>query len=312
MDKPVNKEPCLTALNHAKLAIQLQLKWVAERLKIERGRDSQLVQDIVYKRCRHDAEIQDRARSMGWELTGKQVVLIIDVLSEPMGNSEIDESRLRAFEIFRQSLNQIQVNAPYAIIDDCMTFIFKVSSAAWSDTKKGLLRILQNSDEESNIKTGMRLVMGVGSPVESAYCCAKSFREAKRTLSLARRRDNLDITPFWDDMGVYKLLLPTLDTEDSVDFINECLGPLINTKKYEGASPLLQTLFCIIKNSWQLKPVASIMNLHYNTVKYRYAKIGELLGVNMESHSTRINLAIAMELYTLKKNERSRPHENSE
>ena len=312
IDKPINKEPCLTALNQAKLAIQLRLKWTTERSKIERGRDSQLVQDIVYKRCRHEAEILDRARPMGWELSGRQAVAIIDVVGESIMKSELEESRIRTFEIFRQSLNQLQTNVPYAIIDDCMTFILKASAESWDGTKKGLARIAQSTDEESRLKTGMQLVMGVGSPVESAYLCAKSFREAKRTLSLAMRSDNLKITPFWDDMGVYRLLLPTLDTEDSADFINECLGPLINSKRLESSSSLLQTLFCIIKNSWQLKPVASVMNLHYNTVKYRYAKIGEILGVDMESHKTRINLAIAMELYTLKKLERGKPHENSE
>jgi purine catabolism regulator len=55
----------------------------------------------------------------------------------------------------------------------------------------------------------------------------------------------------------------------------------------------------VIRNNWRLKPVAAAMNLHYNTVKYRYRKIGEILGVDLESRDARINLALAMELYML-------------
>jgi purine catabolism regulator len=62
---------------------------------------------------------------------------------------------------------------------------------------------------------------------------------------------------------------------------------------------MLQTLFCIIRNNWQLKAVAAQMNLHYNTVKYRYHKIKEILGTDTDLSSVRISLTLAMELYIL-------------
>ena len=47
------------------------------------------------------------------------------------------------------------------------------------------------------------------------------------------------------------------------------------------------------------------MNMHYNTVKYRYRKIAEVLGKDLESPAVRINLSLAMELYILHKSERT-------
>jgi len=43
------------------------------------------------------------------------------------------------------------------------------------------------------------------------------------------------------------------------------------------------------------------MNLHYNTVKYRYRKIQELLGADIDKPAVRINLAFAKELYKINK-----------
>ena len=69
----------------------------------------------------------------------------------------------------------------------------------------------------------------------------------------------------------------------------------------EESDSLLNTLFCIISNNWQLRAVAERMNLHYNTVKYRYKKIGETTGMDIDAPSVRINLSFAMELYKLNK-----------
>ena len=121
---------------------------------------------------------------------------------------------------------------------------------------------------------------------------------------MARENQNAAIPAFWEDMGVYKLLAAIYDTQEARDFQLEHLGKLIEPGG-NGSSrdSLLQTLFCVIQHNWQLKPVASAMNLHYNTVKYRYHKIEEILGVDLESRAARMTLSLAMELYIMNRAE---------
>ena len=142
------------------------------------------------------------------------------------------------------------------------------------------------------------MVMGVGSPVTSILSCDKSFREAVKTLSAAKQNSDVTPTLFWEDMGVYKFLASSNNTPEAKEFITEQLGKLINNGVRDEDS-MLQTLFCIIRNNWQLKAVAAQMNLHYNTVKYRYHKIKEILGTDTDLSSVRISLTLAMELYIL-------------
>jgi|GEM_PF-3702657 len=56
------------------------------------------------------------------------------------------------------------------------------------------------------------------------------------------------------------------------------------------------------------RPVAAALSLHYNTVKYRYRKISEILGTDLESSPVRTSLALAMELYLLDGSERGLYH----
>ncbi|MEG1912820.1 MAG: helix-turn-helix domain-containing protein, partial [Cloacibacillus sp.] len=145
---------------------------------------------------------------------------------------------------------------------------------------------------------GLQIAMSIGSPVRNILSCSKSFREASKVFFVAQN-NNASSPTFWEEMGIYKILAPIHDSPEAEDFITEYLGALIKISKQQTKDSLLETLFCIVRSNWQLKPVAAAMNLHYNTVKYRYQKLSEILGLDMDLSSTRINLTLAMELYML-------------
>ena len=208
---------------------------------------------------------------------------------------------MSAYEIFRSLIRGLQPDGiPYAQIEDGMAFVIRAQGADWGRIKSALAEKFTAARRTARGKTGLHLVMGAGAPVDDLMACDKSFREAKRVVAMAKCSDNPAFPCFWEDMGVYRILEPIHDTQDSRDFIAEHLGALMSQENGAG-DLLLQTLFCVIRNNWRLKPVASAMSLHYNTVKYRYRRIGEMLGVDLESQGTRLNLALAMELHALGK-----------
>lgn len=304
-EKNVSEEKSIVAILEAKRTLQLYLAWMSEKWKIEQGRDAQYIQDILYKRFRHDSEISNRGKALGWSFEGRQAVVILGTAEPNLTRIEPREPCLRAFEIFRSLLHEIQENIPHTTLDDSMVFIINAPAENWNGIKNTLSDIFTIAKQDVNMKTGLELVMGVGSPVENVSLCDRSFREAKRTLSLIKNGGIAPASSFWEEMGIYKLLAPIYNSSDATDFMNETLGALIKSSDSFRQDSLLQTLFCIIRNNWQLKPVASKMNMHYNTVKYRYRKIAEVLGKDLESPAVRINLSLAMELYILHKSERT-------
>ena len=307
MDRQADEQAAGMALIHGRDALRLYLKWEAERWRIERGRGALFVQDVLYKRFRHDSEVRSRGRSLGWDFDGRHAVVLLSVDRGRSIHHEPEEPHIGAYEVFRSLLPRVQQQpAPYTTLEEGMAFIVKAPEERWQKVQDELLETFAVARRNARQKTGLHLLMGVGAPVSDILSSDKSFREAKRVVAMARESEDPNFPCFWEGMGVYKLLAPIHDTQDAHSFMTEQLGPLLR-ESGSGApmhDSLLHTLFCVIKNNWQLKPVAAAMNLHYNTVKYRYRKIEEILGRDLESQTVRIGLALAMELHMLGRSER--------
>lgn len=305
-DRPVGDMEAEVALNHAKEALQMSLKWEHERWKIERGRETQFVQDILYKRFRQDSEILSRGRLLNWDLTGAKVVVLVGIDRVRSLLCNPCEPYIRAFESTRSLLSELQDNIPYSPLENEMAFIVSVPDGGWRSFKENISRVFQAACRSVRVQTGLQLIMGIGSQVENITLSSKSFREASKVLAMAQQTDSGGEPLFWEDMGAYKFLSQIQDTPEAHDFIKEYLGKLMGDGSEYESDSLLDTLFRIIDNNWQLKPAADQMNLHYNTVKYRYRKIQEILKADIDKPSVRINLAFAKELYKINKSRKER------
>jgi purine catabolism regulator len=81
-------------------------------------------------------------------------------------------------------------------------------------------------------------------------------------------------------------------------FSRKYLEPL---KQYDikKEGELIKTLSVLIKNNWYSNQAAKILYVHHNTVKYRIEKIEKILDIDLNQHSNRLNVMIAIELYEL-------------
>lgn len=199
-------------------------------------------------------------------------------------------------------MNDIQKDIPYATLENEMAFIMPAPKDDWLQIKRKMTSAFHVAARNIKAQSGLQLIMGVGSPVENIVYCNKSFREASKALMLARQREEANDPVYWEEMGAYKFLAPIQNSRESQEFVDEYLGKLMGLDDDEDdKDSLLGTLFCIINNNWHLKAAAAQMGLHYNTMKYRCRKIGEIIGMDMDSPSVRTNLSFAMELYKLNK-----------
>ena len=86
--------------------------------------------------------------------------------------------------------------------------------------------------------------------------------------------------------------------EETKIFYKEKLsGILDHDENYN--SELLKTLICIIDNDWNLKNSAKDMFIHYNTMKYRYKKICELVDDDLTDYESKVNVLLAVRIYQM-------------
>ncbi len=146
--------------------------------------------------------------------------------------------------------------------------------------------------------------LGVGSRVVSLASFADSADEAESALFLGGAGDG-DRTLFvWSELGSARVMGLIAESSEGRELHDASLGKIEAYDAQYGMN-LLGTLAALDEYSWNLRIAAGHLSVHLNTVKYRYAKICELLDVDLKMSSVRFNIALALKLhkiYEFKKN----------
>lgn len=102
----------------------------------------------------------------------------------------------------------------------------------------------------------------------------------------------------YEELGIHKMLLPSLVKEETSLFFEEKLALL---QEYDAAKRgfLLPTLLSYVDNDMQINATANALFQHPNTVRYRLEKTKELLSAD-NSFSFSILATFLVELYRLK------------
>ena len=65
---------------------------------------------------------------------------------------------------------------------------------------------------------------------------------------------------------------------------------------------LLKTLDMIIECGWNIKEASQKLFIHYNSAKYRFQKICEILDMDLKDVTLHTEVELAMKLYQMRRN----------
>ena len=135
------------------------------------------------------------------------------------------------------------------------------------------------------------LRVGVSDPVEYSSL-GQALRQAQRAVAAALRTD-LPVVRFADlaDDGVLRLV----DPEVAGVFADRLLAPLV---EHDATSrgELIASLRAWLAHNGQWDPAASALGVHRHTLRHRVAKVGQLLGRDLDAADTRAELWLALRL----------------
>ncbi|MGO0061535.1 PucR family transcriptional regulator [Brevibacillus fluminis] len=136
------------------------------------------------------------------------------------------------------------------------------------------------------------LLYGISRPSDRYADVYRHFQEAEQVLSI---RTDLG-SPFFDDLGVYRLLMHVQSSQALQSFITDYLGPLIRHDQ-EYNSQLLQTLRVLLDHNASKQETAEALFIHRQTLYHRLDKIRSLIGDNFLEPHQRICLEVALRAY---------------
>jgi purine catabolism regulator len=140
---------------------------------------------------------------------------------------------------------------------------------------------------------------GVSRPVESPADLPRAYEEALSAVSVGRQLHGDGSVAHFDQLGIFRLLALVPDSADLRRFVDEALGPLANDDVPEHAD-LRTTLSVLIDTNLNVAETARVLFFHYNTLRYRIAKLERMLGPFTTDPQLRLKLALALKVHQMR------------
>jgi sugar diacid utilization regulator len=157
------------------------------------------------------------------------------------------------------------------------------------------VNILKTAIEQYK-KNDTKFSIGIGSHYKGLAEIKYSYNEALKAVSL--KSIYKDPLIYYDDLGVYQLLLSLQESGLLQSYINKHLGALL-LEDAKKNSDLLKTLKVYLDSNGCKKTAAEELHIVRQSIYYRLDKIKKLLGDNYMDKSNRLALQIAIQAYEL-------------
>jgi len=140
------------------------------------------------------------------------------------------------------------------------------------------------------------LTVGIGGAYAGANGLSQSLAEARQSLVAARGRHEPISVASLEDVDTLEALLRTVPTSFRDAFCDRVLGRLIAYDRRYG-SQLLETLETVLTSDDGTAKVASRLNIHPNTLRYRLKRADELTGHRLGHWHDRTELVTAIRMH---------------
>lgn len=254
----------------AMIAVELAHRRNVAEVEIRLGRD--LADELVA-----GAEVVDalaRAEALHYDLSDLQRVLLVSWESPAPNGVEIGAAvRHELAELRVPALISRRPDATLAVVADGhdLSSLYDRLSTALSST-------------QGTIGVGGSCIAGD---------LARSFAEANRALRIrgeSRRPFGLSNH---DDLGLLRILDTSNDGAELERFVYDWLGALVEHDR-EHRSDLVRTLGVYLDAGGHYDRAADALIIHRSTLRYRLARIRELIGCDLNDPDARLNLHVAI------------------
>ncbi len=146
---------------------------------------------------------------------------------------------------------------------------------------------------------GITVYIGIGRLADTPKQLYKSYQDACQSLHVGSRLSGHGVYNY-NSMGMANFLCTYAATAEAAEVVQEVLGTLMEYDEKKPAYSLLPTLQTIARCGFNLTSAAEELYIHYNTLKYRYMKIGEISGLDLSDFAVQNKVYIALALLRLR------------
>ena len=138
--------------------------------------------------------------------------------------------------------------------------------------------------------------IGIGLALSDAGKLKQSYEQAAECINYCNKLNLNHQHLCYNQLGLYQLFSDLNQTNLYESFVETQLGALIHYDA-DNHTQLVETLSLYLQNNCNILHTADAAFTHRNTIKYRITRIEELLHIDLQNASARLNLHLALYLY---------------
>lgn len=301
-----------TAIEYAGILLALNTQMKISNSRIEERYRNEFLSDLIHQNIKSEQELITRAKLYNWSFRDGGTIVIVDInnmkqlyVQHPDAWSSGDPEAIvdRISDIAMQEFSAAFRDVKYYKQSDFIIYLISTAAPERGTVEQKLRALFPKLQERVRRRTARSVTLGVGTYQENILEISKSYQDARFMIQLAQEMGMQDSVFFFEHMSTFRLLAAVSDPAIKKEFVERYLSPII---RYDAAhsSDLLRTLQEIVWAGWNQKAAAEALYIHYNSMKYRAAKIGELLELDLREHENQLNIELAVNLFLMDKNSR--------
>lgn len=192
----------------------------------------------------------------------------------------------------KQAFSRFTINALTMSKNKSVIFLIKYNP----DIKAKLPKILDEVRETLSKRfSGICISAGIGNSYKSIDNLRESYKQAEQALKVLRCQSKENNTYFYEDLGIYLILMKIDDLPLLDKLYNDMFTPIIEYDKSTN-SKLLETFETYLDENCNIDKTSRKLFIHKNTLKYRLERIEKLLECDINDFQQLVKYEIGFKI----------------
>jgi sugar diacid utilization regulator len=278
-------DPSMLSLVTTLIASEVERVRAPERASEEAA--TAFLRAVLRREIENREDLLARGKELGSDLSGGSAVLV--ARAHPRSATE-DDWRRRLLAVAGRGARSIAPGAIAAPSDnDAGTVLVLIPDADGDTARRVSSAILR--ELESGL-SGFQFAIGRSRQVADPRDLQRAGNEAMLSANVVEGEPDAELA--FDATGTYQLLLPYMsDPAELKRFYNDTVRPLVSyDEQYE--TDLLGTLATFLDCDANVNATAARLITHRHTIRYRFERVRELTGLDVQSTDGREKLSLGL------------------
>jgi sugar diacid utilization regulator len=272
------------AIEHSTVVTALELLRARTAAEVEQRLRGSLVADLLSTDGADIDALLDRARRLGWDLSGDQVLVGVRCVERPRSAARPATERLIAAA--DRLVARVTPRPLTAIHRGDLVLVWARAAGPGAADVAG--RLVESLTAAGTVDRAVAAVAPAASPAELSGV----FRTLRGALDLAVDGDSSAVIDL-NEAGIDHLLLQLDDPQRLREFARVVLGHAIDYD-HARSTELLRTARVLLDHDLDRRAAAAVLHLHPNTVQQRIRRLEDLTGLRVSRPRDLVRLTAAL------------------